>query len=79
VVVANVSRGRSHQSSQGCNQFSSLIKIALGPVFTKPTLNSGGAHQVHCGGGDYLHSWNFGNVTYLVGYVLEFGHWGFSF
>jgi hypothetical protein len=29
--------------------------------------------------GDYLHGWNFGNVTPLIGYVFEFGHWGFSF
>jgi hypothetical protein len=30
-------------------------------------------------GGYYLNGWNFGNVTHLIGYVFEFGHWGFSF
>jgi hypothetical protein len=79
VVVTNVSCCGSNQASQGGDQLASLVEVTLGSVFAKPTLNCGCAHQVYGSGGDYLHRWNFGNVTHLVGYVLEFGHWGFSF
>jgi hypothetical protein len=34
---------------------------------------------MHSGGCDYLDGRYFGNIAYLVGYVLEFGHGGFSF
>jgi hypothetical protein len=62
MVIANLRRCGSNQSSQSGNQLSGFIKICRG-IFGETALHSGCAHQVNSSGVDDFNRRYFGNVS----------------
>jgi hypothetical protein len=71
VVISQIGGGGSQQSSEGIDQFASLIQVCLVAVFAKAALHGCCAHQVHGGRGDDLNGWHLGNVANLICYVAK--------